>query len=258
MIVETSAIVARDMGVRRGGRRLLRPASFGVAEGVTGLAGPPRVGKTSLLATFATMRRPHTGGLEILGYDAEDGGNLRAIRAQLGYLPKDIRWASSLNVGEFVGYAAYYKRVGRTAVDFALARMELDDVGGVEIGRLPPDVRLRAGLAATCVHEPDLVLLDEPLTGIDETARAELMPLVRALAPTVLLTASAAQELTGWCDRVLSLARGRLTELPTRTGNVTKNGRASVPPTRRPSRRDLERYPEHRFDRVLAGTGARG
>jgi ABC-type multidrug transport system ATPase subunit len=214
MIVESSAIVARDMGVRRGGRWLLRPAAFGIAEGVTGLAGPPGVGKTSLLATFATLRRPYTGTLEILGHNTEDSHNLRAIRARLGYLPDNYGWAANLAVRDFVGYVAYYKRAPQAAVDCMLARMELTDVATTELGVLPPDIRLRAALAATCVHEPDLVLLDEPCGGLDERARAELMPLIRSLAPAVLLTATATQQLTGWCDRVFSLVRGRLIALP--------------------------------------------
>lgn len=221
MIVEPSAIVARDMGVRRGGRWLLRPAAFGIAEGVTGLTGPPGVGKTSVLATFATLRRPYTGTLEILGYDTEDSRNLRAIRARLGYLPDNFEWAANLNVRDFVAYVAYYKRAPQAAIDAMLARMELDDVASMELGVLPPDVRLRAGLAATCVHEPDLVLLDDPCGGLEESVQAELMPLIRSLAPTVLLTAPAAQQLTGWCDRVLSLVRGRLTGLADGTAPAT-------------------------------------
>jgi ABC-type multidrug transport system ATPase subunit len=238
MIVESSAIVARDMGVRRGGRWLLRPAAFGITEGVTGLAGPSGVGKTSLLATFATLRRPYTGTLEILGFHTEDSRNLRAIRARLGYLPANFRWAANLSVRDFVGYVAYYKRAPKAAAEAMLARMELEDVAAMELGVLPPDVRLRAGLAATCVHEPDLVLLDEPGRELDESASAELMPLIRSLAPTVLLTAPTAHQFTGWCDRVLSLARGRLTELWAAT-DARAHG-ASTPL------------------RVPAGSGARG
>ncbi|HEU5159096.1 MAG TPA: ATP-binding cassette domain-containing protein [Streptosporangiaceae bacterium] len=244
MIVESPAIVARDMGVRRGGRWLLRPAAFGIAEGVTGLAGPPGVGKTSLLATFATLRRPNTGTLEILGFDTGDSHNLREIRARLGYLPDNFRWAATLNVRDFVGYVAYYKRAPKAAVDAMLARMELEDVASMELGVLPADVRLRAGLAATCVHEPDLVLLDEPCRELDEPARAELMPLIRSLAPTVVLTAPAAQQLTGWCDRVLTLVRGRLTGSTEAIWGAGRRGDVTAPGPALP--------------RVPVGSGARG
>lgn len=245
MIVETSAIVAWDLGVRRGGRWLLRPASFGIAEGVTGLAGPPGVGKSSLLATFATLRRPHTGALWILGHAAEDPADLRAIRARIGYLPDHFGWPESLTVRDFVAYAGYYKRVPDSAVRVVLDRMELDDFVGAELGVLPPDVRLRAGLAVACVHEPELVLLDEPLCELDDSAAADLLPLIRTLAPTVVITAAAAQRLTWWCDRVFSLARGRLTELPTR--GTRRAGGAS---------RGLEPWAGRALDRVPAGSGA--
>ena len=208
MIADVSTIVARGMGIRRSGRWLLRPAAFGIAGGVIGLAGPSGVGKSTLLATFATLRRPHVGALDVLGYDIGNATNLRSVRARIGYLPARFSWAANLTAREFVAYAAYYKRMPAASVDAALERMELTEVASIELGLLPADVRLRAGLAATCVHEPDLVLLDEPLTGLDDQRTAELIPLIRSLAPAVLLTATD----PGWCDQVLTLSRGRLAE----------------------------------------------
>ncbi|WP_240489727.1 ATP-binding cassette domain-containing protein [Actinomadura atramentaria] len=192
--------------------------AFGVAEGVAGLAGQPGSGKTTLLATFATLRRPSTGALRILGHDSGNSAGVRAIRARVGYLPGRIAFAANMTVGEFVGYAAYYKGMRASAARAALKRLDLADAGRAELSHLPPDVRLRAGLAATCVHEPELVLLDEPLAGLssgrpgDAAAAAELIPLIRSLAPTVVVTAESERLLTGWCDRVLTLARGRLTD----------------------------------------------
>ncbi|MBA8951308.1 ABC-type branched-subunit amino acid transport system ATPase component [Actinomadura namibiensis] len=119
-----------------------------------------------------------------------------------------------MKVDEFVRYAAYYKRVREPQVRAVLKRFELSEAAGAEMGLLPPDVRLRAGLAATCVHEPDLVLLDDPFAGLEAAAAAELVPVVRTLAPSVVVAAEAAGPLAGWCDRLFTLARGRLTELP--------------------------------------------
>ncbi|WP_433328029.1 ATP-binding cassette domain-containing protein [Spirillospora sp. CA-294931] len=235
------------MGVRRGGRWLLRPVSFGVAEGVAGLAGPPGVGKSTLLATFATLRRPHAGALEILGCDTGNTPGLRSVRARIGYLPGRFSWAENMTAGEFVAYAAYYKRVRAPAGREVLKRLDIAEAAGTELALLPPDVRLRAGLAATCVHDPELVLLDDPLeelTGEDgASAVADLLPIIRSLAPSVVVTATAAQSLTGWCDRVFTLSRGRLTELPTREANPAA---APVPSQR--SRAQAGRVP--------AGSGA--
>lgn len=264
-------IVARGMGVRRGGRWLLRPVTFGVPEGVVGLAGPPGAGKSTLLATFATLRRPNTGALHVLGHDVGQSAGLRAARAGIGYLPARFSRAEHMTAREFVEYAAYYKRTSASAARSMMRRLDLTEAAGTELALLPPDVRLRAGLAAACVHEPEVLLLDDPFgqlcaaaepwpTGADgpgrqvlTSAMAELIPVLRTLAPAVVVTADATETLTGWCDRLLTLARGRLTEHPTQSATA-RRGRSSadrrtadpfdpppapVPPERRPARLTL-------------------
>jgi len=299
LIAEHSAIVARGMGVRRGGRWLLRPAAFGIAGGVTGLAGPPGTGKSTLLATFATLRRPQAGALRILGRDTANCADLRAARARIGYLPGRFHWADNLTAAEFVAYAAYYKGMRGTAVRPALRRFDIADTAATELALLPPDVRLRAGLAATCVHEPELVLLDDPL-GVASARRgapargsssrrgggaharadaradarapygdpadpadpdladlAELMPLLHSLAPTVVITAPAPQLLTGWCDRLLALSRGRITDLPTRSHRPVPGSGVGAPPAPAgASRASRTEAPRDRVPRQPLRTGA--
>ena len=238
-------IVARGMGVRRGGRWLLRPVTFGVPEGVIGVAGPPGSGKSTLLATFATLRRPNAGVLHILGHDTANTSGLRAARAAIGYLPARFARAEHMTAGEFVEYAAYYKRTSASAARSVARRLDLAEAARTELALLPPDVRLRAGLAAACVHEPDVILLDDPFgelcaaaepwpTGAAgpgshalTAAMAELVPVLRALAPTVVVTADATDTLTGWCDRLLTLSRGRLTEQPTHSA-AARRGRSAA------------------------------
>lgn len=218
MIADDSAIVARDMGLRRGGRWLLRPADFEFTAGVLGFIGPLGSGKSTLLATFATMRRPQTGALRILGHDVTKASGLRPVRARIGYLPARFRAVRGITVHEFLCYAAYYKGVPMSAVHTVLQTLDMTEIAAHELLRLPPEPRLRAGLAATCVHRPDLVLLDEPLDGIDGCTARDLVPLIRSLAPTVVITARTATAPAGMCDRVTVLSRGRLIETPSPHG----------------------------------------
>jgi ABC-2 type transport system ATP-binding protein len=212
MIADFSTIVARGMGIRRGGRWILRPTTFGITSGVVGLAAPPASGRSALLETLATRRRPSVGTLELLGHDVTTPAGRRAVRARLGLLPAGFGWAAGVTVREFVGYAAYFKATPRHAVDAILERFELTDAAELEMDMLPADLRLRAGLAATCVHRPALVFLDEPLTGIAERERDDLIGVLRGLASAVVVTAPDPAELTGWCDRVFGIARARLIE----------------------------------------------
>lgn len=269
-------IVARGLGVRRGGRWLLRPVTFGVPEGVVGLAGPPGAGKSTLLATFATLRRPDAGALHVLGHDVAHAAGVRAARAGVGYLPARFSRAEHMTAGEFVEYAAYYKRTSASAARSMVRRLDLGEAAGTELALLPPDVRLRAGLAAACVHEPEVVLLDDPFgelcaaaepwpTGAGGPGRraltaamAELVPVLRTLAPTVVVTADATETLTGWCDRLFTLARGRLTEHATgsaaaRRGRIAADRRA--PDRRAPDRRAAERTAEQAADRGAEPAG---
>jgi ABC-2 type transport system ATP-binding protein len=212
MIADFSSIVARGMGIRSWGRWILRPTTVAITSGVVGLAGPPSVGRSALLETLATRRRPSVGTLELLGHDVTTPAGQRAVRARLGLLPAGFGWSAGVTAREFVAYAAYFKATPRHAVDTILERFELTDAAELEMAMLPADLRLRAGLAATCVHRPDLVFLDEPLKGIAERERDELIGLVRGLASAVVVTAPDPAELTGWCDRVFSIARARLIE----------------------------------------------
>lgn len=209
---DRAAIVAQGLGVRRGGRWLLRPATLSVDAGVIGVAGHSKAGKSTLLDTLATLRRPAVGTLELFGHDVGRPAGQRAVRSRLGLLPGRFGWADGLTVEDFVSYAAYFKAAPKADVGAVLERFELTDSAMFELGMLPADLRLRAGLAATCVHNPGLVLLDEPLAGLEDSERAEIIPLIRGLAATVVITASDHAELSDWCDRVFTLARGRLVE----------------------------------------------
>ncbi|MCO5993996.1 ATP-binding cassette domain-containing protein [Actinoallomurus rhizosphaericola] len=212
--MNSSAIVARGLGIRRRRRWILRPTTVEVAYGVVGLAAPAGPARSAVLQTLATLRHASVGDLEVLGQDVTRRAGRRAVRARIGLLPARFAWTSGLSTRDFVAYASYYKCTPRRAVDAILERFGLSDAAALEMDMLPQDLRLRAGIAAACAHEPELVFLDEPLAGIGDSEREELIPLLRALAPAVVVTAADPAELSGWCDQGLSMVRGRLIEAP--------------------------------------------
>src|SRR3569833_4200232 len=109
MIADFSTTAARGMGLRRGGRWILRPTTFGITSGVVGLAGPPCSGRSALLATLATLRRPSVGALELLGHAVTGPAGPRAVRTRLGLLPDRFGWAAGVTVRGHVACAAYFK-----------------------------------------------------------------------------------------------------------------------------------------------------
>lgn len=245
MIVETSAVVARGLGVRHGARWVLRPSSFGLPGGLVGIAGPDRSDRSDLLATLATLRRPHAGRLEVLGLDVRTRAALRRLRTRIGFLPARARWAAGFTVHDLVSYAAYYQRRSPSTVRDVLTALELDDAAAWPYGELPADLRVRAGLAAACVHRPEIAFLEEPLTLLGEAARADLVPLLAGLAPTVVVTAPAAEWLIPWCDHVYVLERTRLVP----AGEAA--GEAAAPPV--PPARERRPEPRHGHWHLVRG-----
>ncbi|WP_460369362.1 ATP-binding cassette domain-containing protein [Actinocorallia lasiicapitis] len=174
-----------------------------------GIAGPSGSGKSVLLATLATLRRPQTGTVELFGEPVESRKALRRARSRIGFLPSDARWSGGSTVHDFVSYAAYYQRQPGETVRQVLASLDLTDVASWQLGELSADLRVRAGLAAACVHSPDLAFLDEPLAGLAPHAVRELVPLLTTIAPTVIVTANDPADLA-WCDQTFTLNAGHL------------------------------------------------
>jgi heme ABC exporter ATP-binding subunit CcmA len=180
------------------------------------LLGPNGAGKTTLLKVLATLVRPSAGRLRLLGLDA-----LRqpaAVRRHLGvvahetYLYRDLTATENLRLyGRLYGVGNLPARV-----EAALAQVGLAGLGTRRVGALSRGQQQRLALARALLHEPALLLLDEPDTGLDEAGQALLARLVREAAPTVVLATHAVERALALADRVIVLAAGRVAfEAPT-------------------------------------------
>ena len=192
---------------------------------VTALVGPNGAGKTTLLLVLATLLSPDSGTIRVAGYDPLT--NSLEVRARTGWMPDAFGTYDTLTAREVLEFAAAAYRVpknrrARRAWEL-LALVHLDEYAERPVHVLSRGQKQRLGLARALVHEPTVLLLDEPAAGLDPRSRIELRGLLRGLAAqgcAVLVSSHVLSELETTADRVVFVDRGRsiaeqtLAELP--------------------------------------------
>lgn len=208
-----SAVVAIEHLTRRFGQQVaVDDVSFEVAAGeVFGLLGPNGAGKSTTLRTLMGFLRPHAGSCRVLGVWP---GSDVAVRARIGYLPGDFRLEAGMRAEELLAMAA---RLRGVRVERAY---ELADRLGLDLGRpfgaLSKGNRQKVGLVQALFHEPDVVLLDEPSTGLDPPTQRTLLRLVGEAADrgaAVLFSSHVLPEVERAADRIGVLRQGQLVAL---------------------------------------------
>jgi ABC-type multidrug transport system ATPase subunit len=210
------AVVVDHLQRRFGNRFVLRDVSFTVAPGVAfGIAGANGAGKTVLLRLVASLDRPTTGRITIHGYDTVR--RARAVRDRIGYVPEEPMLYDGLTAEQylqFVGRArGLGKQVRQVAVDTLLQVVGLEERRWRDVSAFSPGERRRLALASALVHEPDVLLLDDPLRGLDGFARLEQIEVLRELhrlGSTMVVAGTRPEDLLEICDNVTVLRDGTL------------------------------------------------
>lgn len=189
--------------------------SFEIGKGeVVGFLGLNGAGKTTTMRLLSTYLTPTSGRARVAGHDVLD--EPLEVRKRLGYLPENVPLYGEMRVREFLRFRARIKDVPwdrrRAAIAEAIAHCQLDDVADRVIGQLSKGFRQRVGLADTLLHDPDVLILDEPTAGLDPVQVREVRGLIRALGErhTLLVSTHIMSEVEAVCDRVLIINRGRL------------------------------------------------
>ncbi len=212
----SAAVEVRGLAKIYGRQRALHGLDFALEAGTfTLIAGPNGAGKSTLLRVLAALTRPSRGEVRVLDGDPFGRGS-GELRRRIGYLGAQPGLYDGLTLQENLELAGRLRGVEPHRVSALIAELELASVARRSFGELSLGYRRRAGLARALLGAPDLLLLDEPWSGLDAASVRRLnLQLARRheQGATVLVAAHAVRDLLPLCDAVLSLADGQLRAL---------------------------------------------
>lgn len=219
MPTSVPGIELRELSRHFGRTRAVDDVSFQVTTGqVLGYIGPNGAGKTTSMRILATLDLPTAGDAYIDGFSVVD--DPERVRARLGFLPDDFGTYPHVLVHEYLDFFARAHGLRgqqrMSAVDRVLEFTHLDQIADKETDALSKGMRQRLGLGRALVHDPPVLVLDEPAAGLDPRARVELREMIQALAQqgkSILISSHILSELAEMCDTVAILEQGRLLDV---------------------------------------------
>jgi ABC-2 type transport system ATP-binding protein len=204
-------ISVNNLTVKIKGELILDSVSFAAAGEVIGIAGPNGSGKSTLLRAIDSASRSSSTSITL----RQAGGG----KPNVGYLPQTFDLPSELTVREFVEYAAWLKKApaDNADIDRSIASVRLEEFSAHKLRTVSGGVAQRAGFASVLVEQPDILLLDEPTTGVDLQQREVMRGIIAAQGPgrLTILTSHIVEDLEQLCDRILVLVNGRMVFLGT-------------------------------------------
>ena len=189
--------------------------SFSVQPGeVLGFLGPNGAGKSTTMRMIAGFITPSGGSASICGHDVAT--RPLEAKAALGYLPEGAPTYGEMTVGGFLDFAADLRGLAgdrrRQRLDYVIARLELEPVYEQSIETLSKGFKRRVGLAQAIVHDPQVLILDEPTDGLDPVQKHQVRTLIGEIAKekTIVISTHILEEVDAVCTRAIIIARGRL------------------------------------------------
>jgi ABC-2 type transport system ATP-binding protein len=200
------------LGIRR--KRVLHGISFCVREGeIFGFVGPNGAGKTTTLKILMGLIRPTSGAAEILGHDVRES----AFRRHVGFLPENPYFYEYLTGREILRFYARLSGLARARreerVEALLEQVGLQAAADARLRTYSKGMLQRIGIAQALVHDPSVIFLDEPMSGLDPIGRKEIRDLMlrlRGEGKTVFMNTHILSDVELVCDRVAIIARGRI------------------------------------------------
>ena len=215
-----------NLTIARGGRAIFESLDIELHEGITAILGPNGAGKTTLFEGLLNSRSEGRAVVELDGVEVTPKSR-QAFYSRVGYMPQHWQFQPGFSVRESVKYAAWLKgvpsrRIGELA-ERALTNVDLVGSGSRRVGALSGGTRQRVGLAEAFVHDPRVVLLDEPTVGLDPSQRAAFREFLLRSSPgrAIALSTHLTDDVEAIANRVLIILDGRIGF----DGTVTELGR---------------------------------
>ena len=208
-------IEVSNLTKRYAGRTAVSDISFAVARGeIVGLLGPNGAGKSTTMRILSCFMPATSGTARVAGFDVFDQSV--EVRRRIGFMPENNPLYPEMRVREYLKFRARLKGLGwrrsRERVTTVMEQCGLADVGRRVIGQLSKGYRQRVGLADALVHEPELIILDEPTIGLDPHQIRSVRQLIKSLAGkhTVLISTHILPEAEMMCSRMLIMFNGKI------------------------------------------------
>ena len=189
--------------------------SFSVEPGeVLGFLGPNGAGKTTTMRMLAGFNTPTSGSGSVAGHDVV--ADPLAAKAALGYLPEGAPHYGEMTVGGFLDFIADLRGLEgqrrKQRLDYVIARLQLENVFEQTVETLSKGFKRRVGLAQAIVHDPPVLILDEPTDGLDPLQKHEVRTLIGEIAKekTIVISTHILEEVDAVCTRAIIIARGKL------------------------------------------------
>lgn len=212
------SILLTKISKNYGAQKALKEVSLTIEKGqITGLLGPNGAGKSTLMKIITGAILPTSGTAEVNGIDVV--ASPLQVQQSLGYLPEHNPQYLELYVREYLEYVAQLYKVGKERIPTVIAQTVLGPEQHKKIGSLSKGYRQRVGLAAALIPDPDVLILDEPTTGLDPAQLIEIRALLKNIATdkTVLFSTHIMQEVVELCSSCVFLKGGELKQVLTET-----------------------------------------
>lgn len=192
-------------------QKALKDVSFSIEKGeIVGFLGPNGAGKSTLMKILTGYLSPTSGTATVNGFSLETE-KLQAQKS-IGYLPEHNSLYTEMYVREYLAFNASIYKVSKSRIEEVIAQTGLLPEANKKIEQLSKGYRQRVGLAAAMLHDPEVLILDEPTTGLDPNQLVEIRDLIRAAGKekTIFLSTHIMREVEALCDRVIIINKGEI------------------------------------------------